>query len=608
MTVEIGLVFVIIGIALYLFASEKLPLDVTAFLILITVTAIPLLFHSDWLVERGIDLESAFPTVRESLSGFSNPATITVLAMFILSAGIQRSGLIHTAGKVIAPLIGGSETRQLLIIALLVGPISGLINNTAAVAVMIPLVFDMARRTGSQASRLLMPLSFFGMLGGTLTLIGTSTNLLASSLLADSAAFGREIGMFEFLPVGLVVLVTGLVYFLLPGRWLLPSTDRINIRDDEEQRFVFEARVPPGSSLVGKSLSEAEFPERHATETLRLIRGEESRVKHAATTRLKVDDVLQLRGTRRQIMDLIKEDEVEVLSEFGEPRRVRGDGKLARVLLRNERVFRRSTGSEVDFWRRYRARPIGLETESVRSRRLADEKLRVGEVALVEISATALIRLRRHPDLIVLEVSADEFDKRRMWAAGLIVAGVVLAATLTPLPIVVTALMGVMAMFFTGLLGREDLYSGVSWNVIFLLAGVIPLGIAMSKSGGADLLGGLLAHHAVDWHPLLVLMVLYLATAALTSIVSNNAAVVILIPVALSIASALDMSVLPLALVVMFGASSSFISPVGYQTNTMIFGTGLYRFADFVRVGTPLNLLLMVVTSTAIYLVWPPQG
>ncbi|MFW5926803.1 MAG: SLC13 family permease, partial [Wenzhouxiangella sp.] len=150
-----------------------------------------------------------------------------------------------------------------------------------------------------------------------------------------------------------------------------------------------------------------------------------------------------------------------------------------------------------------------------------------------------------------------------------------------------------------------DLYSGVQWNVIFLLAGVIPLGIAMTKSGAADWLGNLLAMHAVGWHPLLVLMALYLATTLLTSIVSNNAAVVILIPVALSIANALDLAVFPMALIVMFGASSSFLSPVGYQTNTMIYGTGLYRFVDFMKVGAPLNIILMVVTSSAIYWLWP---
>jgi di/tricarboxylate transporter len=259
----------------------------------------------------------------------------------------------------------------------------------------------------------------------------------------------------------------------------------------------------------------------------------------------------------------------------------------------------------VDFWKRYRARPIGLEVGQVQSRRLADEALRVGEIVLVEISGTALAGLRKHPDVVVLEVFEDEFETRRMWISGGIVAGVVFGAVLTPLPIVVTALLGVVAMVATGSLAEEDLYSGVSWNVIFLLAGVIPLGIAMTKSGAAAWLGSLLAMYALDWHPLMVLMALYAITTLMTEIVSNNASVVILVPVATSLAELLNMTIFPLVLTVMFAASTSFLTPVGYQTNTMIYGTGLYKFTDFAKVGAPLNVLLMVVTSTAIYLLWP---
>ncbi|NEZ05171.1 SLC13 family permease [Wenzhouxiangella sp. XN201] len=605
MTVEIGLVFLIIGIALYLFASEKFPLDVTAFLILVSVTAIPLLFHSDWLLERGIDLQSAFPTVREGLSGLSSPATVTVLAMFILSAGVQRSGLIHRLGKLLAPWMSGPEWRQITIIALLVGPVSGLINNTAAVAVAIPLVLDMAKRSGSQASRLLLPLSFLAMMGGTLTLVGTSTNLLASSLLAESEAFGREIGMFEFTHLGLIVLATGLIYFLFIGRWLMPERDRIQVHDTDEESFIFEVQVRSGSNLVGKSIREAGFDERTGTEAVRLVRDEHSHIKRAATTRLKVNDILHLRGNRRQVADLIKSDDVEVLSNFGQARRVRSDGHLTRLLLRNDRVFENTPGREVDFWQRYQARVVGLEVESVDSQRLAEERLTVGEIVLVQVSSTAHDRLRRHPDVVVLDTFEDDFDTARMWSAGLVVAGVILAATLTPLPIVITALIGVVAMFFCGCLTREDLYSGVSWNVIFLLAGVIPLGIAMTKSGAAEWLATMLATNASGWHPLLVLMALYLITTVLTEMVSNNASVVILVPVAISVASQLAMPIFPVVLIVMFAASTSFLSPVGYQTNTMIYGTGLYRFTDFAKVGAPLNLILMVVTSTSIYWLWP---
>lgn len=349
MTVEIALVFVIIGIALYLFATEKFPLDITAILILITVIAIPLLFHSQWLLDRGIDLQSAFPTVAEGLSGLSSTATVTVLAMFILSAGIQRSGLIHALGKRLFPLMAGSELRQILVIAILIGLVSGFINNTAAVAIAIPMVLDMASRSGSLASRMLLPLSFFAMLGGTLTLIGTSTNILASAIIADTPAFGREIGMFEFTHLGLIVWVTGLVYFLTLGRWLMPRQDASKLPSEDDELFVVELGIPQASGLIGQSLDAAGFEIKTATQVLKFIRGTQSRIKRAATTELLRGDVVQVHGNLRQIMDLIKSGDVDVLSEFGVSRRVRKGGHLVRILLRNDRVFHHRKAHEVDF-------------------------------------------------------------------------------------------------------------------------------------------------------------------------------------------------------------------------------------------------------------------
>lgn len=603
MTIEIAIVFMVIGAALYLFATEKLPLDITALLILITLMVIPLLGDSQWLYDRGIDLPSAFPTVSEGLSGLSSTATVTVLAMFILSAGIQRSGLIHVLGKKVFPLVGNSELRMILIIALLVGLVSGFVNNTAAVAVAIPLVLDMARRLKMQASRLLIPVSFFGMLGGTLTVIGTSTNILASAIMKDLPEFGREIGMFEFTHLGLIVLGVGLVYFITIGRWLLPSKDRVKLHHDDDE-FIIELGLAKNSSLLEKSLADNEFASKTAVKVLKLLRAQTTYIKRAEEINLQERDIIQVRANMRQIMDLIKHDEVEVLSEVGSSRQVRSDGRLVRALLRNRSLFKGKTAESVGFWKRYEARLIGVETEELKTRRLSGEQLHVGEIVLLQISNTALNRLRRNHDLVLLEEAQDEFDRKRMIMTGGIVAGVVFGAALTPLPIVVTALMGIVAMAVTGCVKKDDLYSGVSWDVIFLLAGVIPLGIAMTKSGGADWLGGLLAIHAGGWHPILVLMALYALTTMLTELVSNNASVVILVPVAISLGQILQIDLLAMVLAVMFAASTSFLSPIGYQTNTMIYGTGLYRFTDFAKVGAPLNVILMVVTSVGLYWLW----
>ncbi len=607
MTFEIALVFVIIGCALYLFATEKLPVDVTALAILVTVMAIPVLFHSEWLVARGVDLEAAFPTVSESLSGLSSTATVTVLCMFILSGGIQRSGLVHLLGRKLFPMVGTSEIRQMIVIGVLVGVVSGFINNTAAVAIAIPLVLDMAKRSNLQASRVLIPVSFFGMLGGTLTLIGTSTNILASAILAEEPGVERQLGMFEFTHVGLIVLATGLIYFLTLGRWLLPNRDARPVNEQDEETFVIELGVPSGSPLIDKTLDEAKFETATGVEVMKLTREEKTWIKRARSTTVNSGDIVLARATVRQIMDLIKEDMVDVLSDFGDTRKARPDGQLVPILLRNRGLFNGRTARAVDFWKRYQGRLIGLDTRSIRSRRMAQEKLHVGEIALLEISKTALARLLRNSDVVVLDEYEDDFDTRKMLIAGGIVAAVILLAALTPLPIVLTAIGGVIAMVATGTIAKQDMYDDVSWDVIFLLAGIIPLGIAMTKSGAADWVSSLLAGYAAGWDPIYVVMALYAVTTLLTSILSNNASVVILVPVAIALGEMLELNPIPLTIAVMFAASNSFLTPVGYQTNTMIFGTGVLKFSDFPKIGAPLNLILMVVTSYAVTWFWPLQ-
>ncbi len=601
MTVEIALVFLIIVCGLYLFASQKLPIDVSALVVLVTVMAIPQLFHSKWLLERGIDLKSAFPTIPEGLSGFSSTATLTVLCMFILSSGIQRSGMVNLLAKKLIPLVGNSEIRQIIIVGMMIGLVSGFINNTAAVAIAIPLMLDLSRNSSLKASRVLIPLSFFGMMGGTLTLVGTSTNILTSSILADEPAFGRQLMMFEFTHIGIFILLTGLIYFLTIGRWFLPKEDANPIANDKEEKFVAELMVIHNSDLIGKTLEEKDFEAQTGVEVMRVIRGGRTWTNKAQKVAIKADDVIIVCSSVRQIMDLTKGNWVDVLSDFNESRKARTDTQIVPVLLRNRQLFDGRQASRIDFWKRYNALLIGLDNKKERSKRLAEEKLHVGQVALLDISKTALTRLYRNIDVVVLDEYKDYFDRGRMWITGGIVASVVFVAAVTPLPIVLTAIAGVIAMVITRCIPYQEMYQDVSWSVVFLLAGLIPLGIAMSKSGAADWIGSLIAMQAVGWHPIFVLMALYAITTIITEMVSNNASAVILVPIAVSLSEHIPLEPLALVLSVMFAASTSFLTPIGYQTNTMIYGTGALRFTDFGRVGAPLNLILMIVTSCVIY-------
>ncbi|GHC99215.1 SLC13 family permease [Zhihengliuella salsuginis] len=605
MTVEISVVFAIIAVALYFFASQKLPLYVTSLGIMVLVICVPFIGELPWLRDTGLDFAGSFPTVEEGLSGLSNPATVTVMAMFLLSAGIQRSGLMHVLGRKIVPLVGDSEVRFLLVVTGLVGVISGFVNNTAAVAVAIPFVIELSRRIGLKASKALIPLSFLGMLGGMLTVIGTSTSILAVAILADLPQFGRPLGMFEFAPVGLLILVIGLLYFVTVGRHLLPNRDLGGGETDEDAQFVVELRIPHGSELVGNTLADADNVNYIGADILGLTRGDTRHDSEpAATMPLEDGDIVTVHATTRQVADFVASDHVHVASDmdgnYGHAR----EGHLVRAVVRNRWLFNGRRSADIGFWRRYRARPIGLEGSGTQDTRLADTKLRVGEIVLLEAAEKDLPQLRSRPDLVLLSEFEDEFDRSRMWLVGSIMLAVVLSAALTPLPIVVTALAGVVLMAVSRCITAEDLTSGVQWEIIFMLAGVIPLGIAMTKSGGAQWIGEVLASAATGWHPLLVLMALYVVTTVLTEVVSNNASVVILVPVGVALSTALDIPVLAVALTVMFAASTSFLSPVGYQTNAMVFGTGVYKFTDFAKVGAPLNLILMVATCTAIWWMW----
>lgn len=616
MTVEIAIVLAVVVLALVLFATQWLPVDITALLVLLVLMVIPFVGQASWLQERGVDLPAAFPTVAEGLSGLSNPATVTVLAMFMLSAGVQGSGLIHVVANRLAPLIGSSELRLIVVVGVVCGVLSGFVSNTATVAVAMPMVIDLARRLGLRASRILMPLSFFAQLGGMLTLVGTSTSILASSLLRDEPAFGRELRMFEFTALGALVLVVGLLYFLTVGRLLLPARDEGPAAAEEEQTFLVELLVPADSDLVGQSLEEAGFEARAGVDVLRLSRdgvragaggGRDRQVtgrdRDPDEVPVERGDVLLVRATPRQVLDLADSGDVQVISDLHRRQRISPDDdrSLVRILLKERRWFDGRPARDVDLASRLGGRLVGVEMNYPRADRLAQERLHVGEIVLAQVPTESLPRLRRRPEVVLLDEFEDDFGRRQMWIAALVVAGVVGAAALTPLPIVVTALIGVVVMVLTGVLRKDDMYPSVSWDVIFLLAGMIPLGVALTKSGAADLAAGLLSDAASGWHPLVVLLVLYLGTTVLTELVSNNATVVIAIPVAVALAVSLQIEVLAVALVVIFAASTSFLSPIGYQTNTMVFSTGLYRFTDLARVGAPLNLILMGVTCGAVW-------
>src|SRR6056297_2974973 len=597
-TAEMLVVFALILLALVLFATEWFPIDVTAILIMVLLM----------VLEPWTQISP-----REGISGFANPATITVLAMLILSTGINRTGIVQLIGRKMAAFAGTDRRKQLAATVGVSGPISGFINNTPVVAILVPVINDLAHNGKTSPSKLLIPLSFASMLGGTLTLIGTSTNILASDIAAQIGAESPELGlhafgMFEFTKLGVIVFAVGTVYLMTVGVRLLPEripADEDLVEEYAIQEYLADVVVPSNSSLIGQTVGEALGDDELDIDVLQLIRYGERFSEPLARKEIRESDTLRLR-TNREMLERIMDTEGLTLS--GSPRSEddlhpdEEEPVLVEVVIPSGSFLVGETLTSSTFRQRYDANVLAFRTRgSVVRDRFEKIRIRVGDTLLVQAPPDSLTRLVENEDFIV----AHEFDEvtyrseKIPFAIG-IIAGVVALPALNILPIVVSALAGVVAMIFTGVLKPTELYSSVEWNVIFLLAGVIPLGIALQQTGAAALLGTAVASTAAFLPAIGVLWVFYVATGLLTSVISNNASVVLMIPVAASAAQSIGANAFAFVLAVTFAASTAFMTPVGYQTNLFVYGPGGYKFTDYVRVGGPLQLLLMGVTTVGI--------
>jgi di/tricarboxylate transporter len=596
-------VFGIILVALVLFALEPVPIDITAIGIMV---ALMILGSSGPVNFTGI-------SAAEGTSGFASSATLTVLAMFVLSAGVQRTGIIQILGRRIARFTRDSLSRQLGATMSLVGPISGFINNTAAVAILLPMVTDLAHEGGTSPSKLLIPLSYASMFGGMLTLIGTSTNILASDIVARPQYLGRPFSMFEFTALGFVVSVAGFVYLLTVGRWLLP--ERIRAQDDLTEEFgmaeyLTEVVVREDSPLVGETvqsgLEETDFD----VDLVQLIRGNQVFLEPLAPKVIQAGDVFAVRTDRDTLVELLDVEGLDLLPDVtvdeDELEQAEEQENLVEVVIAPGSFLAGETLASTNFRQRYDATVLALRRGGdVIRQRMDNLRLRVGDTLLVQATGDSVDRLNTNRNFIVAqEVERPDFRRSKVPLAVGIVAGVVGVAALNVLPIVVSALAGAVLMVVTGCLKPAEVYDAVQWDIIFLLAGVIPLGIALERTGGADFVAELIVGTSGSLPLLGVLGLMYLVTALLTNVISNNASVVLMIPVAFETARQVGGDPFAFVLAVTFAASTAFMTPVGYQTNLFVYGPGGYRFTDYVKVGTPLQLLFAVVTTLGIAFIY----
>ena len=588
----IFLTLAVVVAALICFITEVLPVDITALCVAVVLIVLGLV------------------TPDEGIAGFGNSATITVMAMFILSAGISRTGVIQVFRDLLLKWGGKSIPRQILVMGLLVGPISGFINNTAVVAIFLPIVEEWCKKRDISPSKLLMPLSFVTILGGMITLIGTSTNVLASGI-SEELGYG-QFRLFQFTQLGIVTFLIGLAYLAFVAPRLLPN--RQNLNDDLVSEgygledYVTEVVVTSNSKLINKTFRSARSQYNFQVDVIEIIRDEERLPQPATSRTIKAEDILLVRGKTEDVLKIKTEQGLDILPDvkFNQKNLTSelnsSKEGVAEVLILSNSRFIGTTLKDTRFRQRYNLTVLAIRRgEELIRDRLGKVKLRFGDLLLVQGAKQSLLGLQTTRELLVIEQKEpDTIRYNKAWIAIAIILGVILTAAFDILPILVSALAGVVLMIITGVLKPGELYAAVRWDVIFLLAGLIPLGTAMENSGATKWLADNLMTLGGNLSGYWILLFFFVVTSLLTEILSNNASVVLLIPIAAEVAKSLNLNPIALMFAVTFAASNSFMTPIGYQTNTMVYSPGGYKFWDFFRVGAPLNIIMAIVTPLLI--------
>ncbi|MBX3001817.1 MAG: SLC13 family permease [Caldilineaceae bacterium] len=586
----------LIGVAMLLFAFEVVRPDIVA----LGVTLILLL--------------GGFVSIEEGFSGFSNPAVITVIAMFILSAGLVRTGVADYLAQIVIKIGGASPIRLTIAVMLCVGIMSAFMNNIGAVAVLLPTIFVIARKSEYPAEKLLIPLSFGSLLGGLVTLIGTPPNLLVSIALEEHGFEGFK--LFDFAPTGLAVMITGILYLAFVGRHLIPQR---GVAGDLMQQYqladyVTELVIPAESPLIGQSIEASPIQRKLGLTILRMMRSGQNgpfAFVPVPQTVLEAEDRLIVEG---DLTELLSQRQGTLLNLYAERKFTQtdltGDGvELAEIVIAPNSQLRGRAIREIDFRRRYAVLVLALKRRGRIFRAdTTSEPLESGDLMLVQGSQAAIKKLATDADFLV--VNRLEHEPRQLNKAPIALAIMLLAigtAATGVLHISVAAMLGVLLMALTGCVKIQTMYTAVEWRVIFLIALMMPLGLAMDSehTGTAAWLADHILSLTGGYGPLLVMASLFIFTTLITEIMSNAAAAVLLAPIAIAISVGMGLQPYPFLMSMAIAASTTFLTPIGHQANVLVYGVGGYRFTDFPRTGGLLNILIFIVAMIAVPLVWP---
>ena len=596
MTPDIAIALSILVIGFILFVTETFTLDVTALLLL------SILFLLGYLS----------PT--EAVSGFSNPAVITIAFLFVLSHALQKTGVLEYIVIRVNRLASRSKVLGTAVYLIAIGITSAFVNNTAIVAIFMPVTIRLAHTYQVSPSKMLIPLSYAAILGGTLTLVGTSTNLLVNSIYSANGNV-EPLGMFEFAQYGVILMSLGLLYLLFFAPRLLPSRTVTSslTKSYHLGGYLTEMKIVEGSPLLGKTCLERGINYNYDVMVLDILREKQLITRNIRRTPLKIGDILFVRGTLENFLRMKEIEKVALLTDekLTQSELEQEDNVLVECLLTDQSELVGRSLMSSNFRQQFGAFILAIRREGdIFRKKIAHVILQAYDTLLVYGPIKKIEGLSDKADFIVLgEVEAELRKQRFWWVSIIVILGAVILATLGIMPIMKGAIIGVAFLLALKVITPQESYQSVHWQVIVLIAALIPVGLVIQNTGTAEWIGMIISDIArmssPKWHAHILLALIYLITMILTEVSSNAATAIIMTPIAIAVSGQMGFDSRPFIFAVAFAASASFITPVGYQTNLMVYGPGGYKFSDFIRVGFPIAILFWISAIIFLPMIWP---